>query len=235
MPATVVLVHGAWHGAWAWERVVQVLGELGIAGVAPDLPGHGDSELALTDLRGDAAFVRDVVDGIDGPIVLCGHSYGGAVVTEASAGVDAVAHLVFVAAVVPEEGESHGAILERHGNDTEIMGHVRPDGEGTATLDREGVLSSLFHDVEPDVAARAAARLDAHRLAALQQPVTAAGWRERPASYVMCSADRALALPIQRLLADRTGERFELRSGHSPFLSMPARLAGILAAVARRY
>jgi hypothetical protein len=51
----------------------------------------------------------------------------------------------------------------------------------------------------------------------------------------MCSADRALALPIQRLLADRTGERFELRSGHSPFLSMPARLAGILAAVARRY
>ena len=88
--AIVVLIHGAWHGAWCWDRVVPQLETAGVPTVAVDLPGHGASTEPLGDLYTHAAFVRDLLDGIDGPIVLCGHSYGGAVISEAAAGVDSV-------------------------------------------------------------------------------------------------------------------------------------------------
>ena len=79
----VVLVHGAWHGAWCWERVVDGLAAVAIESVAIDLPGHGEDPGPFSDLHGDAARVRSVLDRINRPVVLLGHSYGGAVVTEA--------------------------------------------------------------------------------------------------------------------------------------------------------
>src|SRR4249920_292329 len=97
MPASVVLVHGAWHGAWCWEPVVDGLCARGIDVVAVDLPGHGEDRGTLTDLHGDAARVREVLDQLEAPVVLVGHSYGGAVITEA--GVHPNVHqLVYVAA-----------------------------------------------------------------------------------------------------------------------------------------
>jgi pimeloyl-ACP methyl ester carboxylesterase len=99
--ATVVLIHGAWHGAWCWDRVVALLETANIPTVAVDLPGHGASTEPLGDLYTHTAYVHDLLDGIDGPIVLCGHSYGGAVISEAAAGVDTVHHLVYLCAIVP--------------------------------------------------------------------------------------------------------------------------------------
>src|SRR4030088_1094188 len=105
MKRTVVLVHGAWHGAWCFDRVMPLLEQVGIPAVAGDLPGHGQDPGPLTDLHGDAKRVREVLDGIDGDVVLLGHSYGGAVITEA--GVHpAVTHLVYLCAVVPDAEES---------------------------------------------------------------------------------------------------------------------------------
>ena len=78
MANSVVLVHGAWHGAWCWERVVPGLTEQGLTVMALDLPGHGADSGAMADLHGDAARVAEVLDRLDEPAVLVGHSYGGA-------------------------------------------------------------------------------------------------------------------------------------------------------------
>jgi hypothetical protein len=76
MTATVVLVHGAWHGAWCFDRVMPLLREANVPAVAVDLPGHGQDRGPFTDLHGDASRVLAVLDGIDGDVVLLGHSYG---------------------------------------------------------------------------------------------------------------------------------------------------------------
>ena len=93
-PPLVLLIHGAWHGAWCWAPLQAQLDERGIASMAIDLPGHGASLLPLGDLHGDAAHVADVVSALDRRVILVGHSYGGAVITEAAVASERVAHLV---------------------------------------------------------------------------------------------------------------------------------------------
>src|SRR4051812_47408223 len=95
--ATVVLVHGAWHGAWCFDRVVPLVRARGVTVCALDLPGGG--------FDADVAHVRGSIDGIDGDVVLLGHSYGGAVVTDAGAHAS-VRHLVFLCAFAIAENES---------------------------------------------------------------------------------------------------------------------------------
>src|SRR5436190_15656651 len=108
MPATVVLVHGAWHGAWCWDRVVAGLHDRDVDVLALDLPGHGASAEPLGDLYGDAAAVHAALDTLDGPAVVCGHSYGGAVMSLGAAH-PAVRHLVYLAALMLDVGETCAA------------------------------------------------------------------------------------------------------------------------------
>src|SRR5258708_3580260 len=113
MTATVVLVHGAWHGAWCFERVMPLLADAEVPAIAVDLPGHGADEGPFTDLHGDAARVLAVLNEIEGGVVLLGHSYGGAVITEA--GVHpAVTHLVYLCALLPADGASCTAAAVNH-------------------------------------------------------------------------------------------------------------------------
>src|SRR6185369_14343612 len=93
-PPAVVLVHGAWHGAWCWGPAIAALAAAGVTALAVDLPGHGD-----------AAHVSSVLDSLDGPVVLAGHAYGGAVITEAGSH-PAVAHLVYLSGMALDDGES---------------------------------------------------------------------------------------------------------------------------------
>ena len=103
--ATIVLVHGAWHGAWCWERLTPLLDDAGVTSIAVDLPGHGNDRGPFTDLHGDADRVRETLDDVDGDVVLVGHSYGGCVITDAGAHPD-VRHLVYVAAFPLDADES---------------------------------------------------------------------------------------------------------------------------------
>src|SRR5438132_10381075 len=105
MAAPVVLVHGAFHGAWCFDRVLPLLRDAGVEAVAVDLPGHGDDAGPFADLHGDADRVRAVLDEAGDGAVLVGHSYGGAVVTEAGQH-PAVAHVVYLCALALDEGES---------------------------------------------------------------------------------------------------------------------------------
>ena len=134
----VVLVHGAWHGAWCWSAVQARLDQRGIASLAVDLPGHGASSEPLGGLHDDAAAVTALLDHLadrnTGPVVLVGHSYGGAVITQAAAGRDDVAHLAYLAAFALDDGESVLgclASLERH--DVDLAAAMVPTADGTTT------------------------------------------------------------------------------------------------------
>ena len=193
MPATVVLVHGAWHGAWCWERVVAELQARDVDVVAFDLPGHGDDPGELTDLHGDARHVRDVIDSLTGPVVLVGHSYGGAVVTEAGAH-PRVEHLVYLAAFAIDDEESCGsagagdpalATID-HTNRPDLGALMVIDDVGVVTLQTEGAHEVFYNDCDTATAGAAVALLGAQRLESLMQSPTAVAWRDTPSTYVVC-------------------------------------------------
>ena len=148
MPATVVLVHGACHGAWCWEKVVAGLTDRGIPSVAIDLPGHGASPEPLGDLAADAAALRACLDGIDRSVV-CGHSFGGAVVTEGAAGHPGVHHLVYITAFALAPGESTMAAAPEGGDQdtpTKLGDAIRFADDGTMTFQGPAAVDALYHD-----------------------------------------------------------------------------------------
>jgi pimeloyl-ACP methyl ester carboxylesterase len=104
--STVVLVHGAWRGSWISERVVPLLEVRGFSVRTVDLPSVGAAPSVAADLAGDAAAVAAVLDQVDGPVLLCGQSYGGMVISVTAAGRAGVARLVYLCAFMPEAGES---------------------------------------------------------------------------------------------------------------------------------
>jgi len=219
MSATFVLVHGAWHGAWCWDPVVAALGDSRV--VTLDLPSNHVEGAGFTD---DVRAVRDLLDAAGGDVVLCGHSYGGAVISEAGAH-DAVAHLVYLAAFVLDVGESVSSNAAP-AMPAELQAAMRVDGD-RVSID-PGAAPTVFYG---DVADPPVDRLVPHNLRAFIVKCTAAAWKDRPSTYVLCREDGA-AGPWQRFFADRCSSVVELDASHSPMLSMPDRVADILRAAA---
>jgi pimeloyl-ACP methyl ester carboxylesterase len=159
---------------------------------------------------------------MDAPVVLVGHSYGGAVISEAGDHPN-VGHLVYLCAYALDAGEtvashplpSDGALAPRFDGDSLV---VDPDGAREA-----------FYG---DCAEQPVDRLVPHPLDAFTTPVAAAAWRSKPSTYVVCTQDRAIPAEQQRVLSDRCGAVVELDASHSPMLSMPGRVADIITACA---
>jgi pimeloyl-ACP methyl ester carboxylesterase len=218
MTATLVLVHGAWHGSWCWEPLIGALGNVPVHTV--DLPSVNDDPAALGDLYADAETVRSALAGIEGDKVVLGHSYGGAVITEAVTADSGVAHLVYLCAFLLDEGESLlGA----------VGGNPPPwwDTRGDHVLVRTPA-EVFYNGVSPELTARSVARVSKHSLDAFEQPLTNAGWKAVPSTYVIAEQDQAIPLFAQEAMAQRAGEVLRMDTGHSPFLSHPEALAGLL-------
>lgn len=238
MTETIVLVHGAFHGGWCWDRVLPGLADAGLAVVAVDLPGHGVGDPGpVGDLAADADHVRTVLDGVDGPVVLVGHSYGGAVITEAAAGRTDVCRLVYLAAVVPDVGESIGgasAEIDPGAASMTITEAFVPNADGTAVRVADHAVRDIFyHDCSDADVEFARERLSEQSTASFAATLTGAAWREMPSTYVLCTDDRTVPVPVQRANAARTTTTVELPTSHSPFFSAPAALVGVLAGIAR--
>jgi len=235
--ATVVLVHGAWHGAWCWQKVVPALEAQDVPVVAIDLPGHGDDTGPLTDLAGDAAALRRVLDAVDGDAVVCGHSYGGAVVSEGAAGHRAARHLVFLTAFPVAVGESCTSVATVDlGIDVgeSLLGPALVfHDDDTVTLDPAAVVPALFHDCSPGDVDFATVRLGPQARAELFGVATRAAWETIPSTYAVCTEDRAVLPALQRVLARRATHVVEWPTSHSPFLSRPDLVADLLARLAR--
>jgi pimeloyl-ACP methyl ester carboxylesterase len=218
MTATLVLVHGAWHGSWCWEPLVEALRNVPVQMV--DLPSVGEEQAEFGDLYADAATVRSALAGIGGPTVVLGHSYGGAVITEAVTADSGVAHLVYLCAFLLDEGES---LLGAVGGVAPPWWDVRGDRVLVQTP-----AEVFYNDVSPELTARSVARVAAHSLAAFDQPQTNAGWKSVPSTYVIAEQDQAIPVFAQEAMAQRAGEVLRMDTGHSPFLSQPEALAQLL-------
>jgi pimeloyl-ACP methyl ester carboxylesterase len=231
-----VLVHGAWHGAWCWERVVPLLAARGHDVRAIDLPGHGD-DVAPPGLVGWDDYMRrmgEVLAETGEPPILIGHSLGGAVITGAAdRWPERIRALVYLCAMLPDAPD----FFARFQATSLLTGAVRPAADGsTMELDPAVVRPAFYHDCSDEDAARATARLR-------PQPARAFGMRfellpERfgrvPRHYVECTEDRAIDLASQRAMhAKQPCTVHTLAASHSPFLSMPDALAALLDRIAR--
>jgi pimeloyl-ACP methyl ester carboxylesterase len=232
--AEVLLVHGAWHGGWCFDRVISLLAVADVHAIAIDLPGCGDDSGPFTDLHGDAARVTAALDGLP-DVVLLGHSYGGAVITEAGVHA-AVRHLVYLSGLALDYGETCQAAAVAESGDISHEG--RPDlgasltfhGDGTSTL-LPTAAACLYQDCSPAEVERAMGRLGPQPMLNLSQEPRAVAWRDKPSTYVVCANDQTVHPDLQRILARRCTTNVEWLTGHSPFLCQPDRVVDLLLAL----
>jgi pimeloyl-ACP methyl ester carboxylesterase len=218
----VILVHGAWHGPWAWEAVIERLTAEGIRTVAVDLPSKGIETALLGDLHDDAEAVRASVDAAGGPALVVAHSYGGLPVSEGVADCANAAHLIYLTAFMLEPGQS---LLG-------LRGGVEPEwwltSEDGRTYLPENPEHVFYNDCTPEVAARAAARIVPQRKAVFAQELRAAAWQRVPSTYVVCERDNAIPPAVQERMAAHAGTISRIGAGHSPFLSRPHDVQAII-------
>lgn len=234
--ANLLLVHGAWQGAWVWDQVVAMLAAEGVAARAFDLPGSGEDRTPASAVTMDAyaeAIHAQARAMPDGPLVLVGHSMGGAAITAAaSARPELFSRLVYLCAFLPRPGESV-ASLAKEGH---ALGGGGPSTEmtegGVASRLRPGAIAqTFFNDCAPEVAASLLPRFRPQPTAPVLAPATwSDGFRALPKTYIHCTRDRAVSSQLQLLMASRAGVRDvqTLDSGHEPFISQPDRLTQLL-------
>jgi pimeloyl-ACP methyl ester carboxylesterase len=231
---TVVLVHGAFADSSGWSDEIRRLQRDGYPVLAPANPLRG---IAL-----DAAYLRSVLATISGPIVLVGHSYGGAVITNAASGIPNVKALVYVAAFAPDEGETLAEALEGSQDSQLTLDalDLRPyplPGGGTGAdayikLDR-------FHEI---FAADLPARVT-DVMAVAQRPLEAGvlgeethdpAWKTLPSWFVLPTADRVIGTDAERAMAERAGSTIvEVRASHAVLISKPAKVTNVIEKAAR--
>jgi pimeloyl-ACP methyl ester carboxylesterase len=203
MPPTIVLVHGAFAESASWDRVIRQLEDAGNDVIAAANP--------LCGLAADAQSVTDLVSTIDGPVVLVGHSYGGAVITNVDANAADIVGLVYVAAFAPEHGESANQLAQRFPGST-LGDAVRPVHRSNGTTDFY-IARELFHqqfcaDVAPGEAARMAATQRPVTLEALDAPSGERPlWKQVPSWFLVAELDRNIPAELQLFCAHRAGAR----------------------------
>lgn len=226
----VVFVHGACvrDGAWWWHRTAELLAERGITSEAPLLPSCGETGLP-TDAHGpglaeDVAAVRQILTASDEPTVVVAHSYGGIVVAEAAAGVEAVRHLLLVSSYLPEVGQSLSSF---GGEEPAPFLDIDPDG-GTFTVRPETLAETFLKDCDAEIQRQAVDKTARQSLAVLGQPVQSAAWKQVPSTYLVCAQDRGTPAELQREFGARATSVAELDAGHHPFLSRPAAVRDLI-------
>jgi pimeloyl-ACP methyl ester carboxylesterase len=222
----LVLVHGAFHGAWCFETVEPLFRAQGLRPTSVELP--------LDTLGGDAATLHGALDRLEEPVVVLGHSYGGAVVTW-GAEHPAVTSLIYVAAVMPDAGEGMAGALavERTTPDPELFEAIEAAGVGPVTIDPAVAAASFYADAEPAQREAWASRLRPSTIG-LGEVVPHAAWRSRPSDYVVCLDDAGLPADLQRSIAARAGAAVhEIPGGHSPFLVRPEAFADLVTSIVR--
>lgn len=235
----VVLIHGAWHGAWCFSALQSELDRRGVPSYAVDLPGHGASTDPLGNFDDDVAEVRKVLHnlaarGLPAP-VLVGHSYGGAVISAASGDGAPVKSLVYLAAFALHSGESVvSAMSSFPKHDVALGAAIRMRDDGTSLLDAIAARSALYGSCDDRSIDAAIARLSPQPMATMAQPVAVSGLGIVPSLYVVCSRDRAVHPVHQEIMAMRCSRTIMLDTDHSPFLSMVPETADIVENEARR-
>jgi len=214
----IVLVHGAFADGSSYAKVIPLLEVRGFRVTAVQNP--------LSSLAADVAAAKRAISLQDGPVILVGHSWGGMAISEA--GNDPrVVGLVYIAAIVPQEGQSASDVLKPY-PPTPGLGHMKPDSAGYLSLTRQGVEEDFVPDLGPAERSLVYATQGPWNSAALGEPVMHPAWKTKPSWFIavddrMLPADYELA--IARLIKAKTTA---LPSGHVPMLSRPKEVAAVI-------
>ena len=233
-PLTVVLVHGAFADASSWTGVIERLQKAGVQVTAPANPLRG--------LASDSAYLASFLNQMSGPVLAVGHSYAGAVITNAASTASNVVGLVYVAAFAPDEGERLGEV--ESGSKDSILSSAQvalkyPTGQGTQTAMEFAINPAHFHDAfAADLSAEQAALMAATQRpvaeGAFSEPSGRPAWKTLPAWAVVATGDKAAGSDVIRAMARRAGATItEVEGSHVIMLSQPQIVTDvILAAVA---
>ena len=225
---TLIFVHGACvrDAAWWWSEMTQPLDILGISTVAVSLPSCGETGDKLGDLRDDVKACHRAIAEANGPVVLCGHSYGGMIITEAGAD-DRVTQLLYVTSVMPDAGQSQVDLIG-----SEPAPWLHPGDDGTVGVDPDMIRKYFLQDCDETTAEQAVGRLTRQSLKPFTQSPRQIAWRQKPATYFVCLEDLATPAEVQRRRVKGDTRLVEFSAGHHPFLSHPNAFAvSIVAAI----
>ena len=224
-PVSVVLVHGGFVDGSGWESVYQILKQDGYAVSIVQNP--------TISLGGDVEATRRVVDSQSQPVVLVGHSYGGAVITEAGNHPNVVA-LVYIAAFAPDKGESVNSLIKDPPPGAPVPPIVGPK-DGFLALDKAKFAASFAGDVPKDRAAFMADSQVPWGVEALAGTISEPAWRNKPSWYLVAIDDKMIPPSAQRLMSKRAGSTVvEVAGSHSIFLSQPAKVAALIEQAAEK-
>ena len=237
--STFVLIHGAFHGAWCWDKLTPLLEQDGHEVVALDLPGHGEDQTAAVEvtLEGYADRIVGALDALPGPVVLVGHSLSGTVISQvAERRPEKIDKLVYLCALLLPSGKSAiEASQEDSGSVILKNATVEPD-QGRIILSEEGMKEALYHDCPEDFE-RARRLITPQPLAPLGTPVEVTGenFGSVRRTYVHTTEDRAVSPAAQeRMYTELPCEKVvSMSTGHLPFFAAPEELAGHLDSLAK--
>ena len=216
----IVLVHGFWGGAAHWAKVITELSRRGYTSL------HA-VEMPLTSLADDAERVRKMVRQQEGPVILVGHSYGGAVLSEAG-DLPNVAGLVYVAAFAPDAGESPGGITQQ--DPPSAAANLAPDSDGYLWVKPDKFHESFCQDLTADEALVMAVTQKAPLASTFGDAVTAPAWKAKPCWYQISSQDHMIAPTNQARMSARMNARkvITLDASHASLASHPVEISDLI-------
>ena len=222
--ATIVLVHGGFVDGSGWQGVHDILRKDGYNVSVVQNP--------TISLAGDVVVTKNAIAAQDGPVILVGHSYGGAVITEA--GTDPkVAALVYITAFAPDKGESVNTLIANPPPGAPVP-PILPPQNGFLFLDKAKFAASFAADVAPEQAEFMAASQVPWGLEALSGAITAPAWRVKPSWYLVATEDKMIPPDAQRFMSKRAGATVvEAKGSHAIYVSQPAAVAALIKRVAK--
>ena len=222
---TAVLVHAAWADASSWNAVTRPLQNLGLRVRAAQIP--------LSSLSEDVAALRRLLHQVEGPVVLVGHSYAGAVITAAGADNPQVKALVYIAALAPGEGETVGELFHRAEPVPNTRPQLAPDADGFLWLPP----GSFADAVAPDASREETALMQVNQhpiaLKCLGEPMTTPAWNQKPSWFFVAEKDRMISPAMQHFMAQRINAQVHSRNtDHTPLASDPESVVRLIAEAA---
>ncbi|MCV3238817.1 alpha/beta hydrolase [Mesorhizobium sp. ZC-5] len=216
----IVLVHGFWGGAAHWGKVIVALSKKGYQSISA-------VENPLTSLADDAERTRKMIAQHQGPVLVVGHSYGGAVITEAGDQPNVVG-LVYIAAFAPDAGESPGSITAK--NPPVAVPNLAPDSDGFLWIRRDKFHESFCQDLTADEALVMAVAQKAPVASTFENTITKPAWKKKPSWYQISTEDRMIAPANQEWMSGRLGAKkiVTLKASHASLASMPNEVTALI-------